>query len=376
MKITEIELFHIVIPFARPYKLSKVYGTLTHAEAVILKMHTDEGLVGWGEADPMNPFTEETPSTVLAVMGDLIGPRLIGRDPRRIAEAEAVLDTAVHGHLMARGAVNMALFDILGKAFQAPAYIFLGGLRHPSLPLLGPIGSGTPQEDAEAIDGLIEAGYRTVMIKMGALPIEREIERMLAAKSRYGDRLSLIADANQGWSFKEAARFMEGIRGSEPDMIEQPVSRHGIEALAHLRKRLPCLLSADESLVTVEDAVALIQSQAVDAFSIKVSKNGGLSRSQTIAKAAEAFGIRCLMNSMLEFGITQAASLQLGCTLTHLVDFGHAYMSVLRMADDITDFRDRIRNAEVAVPDRPGLGVAVDEDRLKGYAKGHIRIKQ
>jgi muconate cycloisomerase len=162
MKITELELFHIAIPFAEPYKLSKVYGTLENAHAVIIKVRTDKGIIGLGEADPMNPFTEETPGSVMAVLRDHIGPLLIGRDPTQIASIESFLDQVVHGQLMARGAVNMALYDILGKLHRLPAYVFLGGCCRENLPLLGPIGSGTPEEDPESIESLIQQGYRTV----------------------------------------------------------------------------------------------------------------------------------------------------------------------------------------------------------------------
>ncbi len=126
-------------------------------------------------------------------------------------------------------------------------------------------------------------------------------------------------------------------------------------------------MSADESLVGVHDAAALIRAEAVDVFSLKVSKNGGIAKCRQIAQTADAFGIKCLMNSMLEFGITQAASLQLGCTLSNLLPIGHAYGSVVRMADDITDFGRNVSGATVRVPDGPGLGVALDEEKLKKY---------
>ncbi len=374
MKITSITLFHISIPFVQPYKLSKLYGTLTHAEAVILKMETDEGVTGWGEADPMNPFTEETPVSVMTVIRDHIAPHLLGKDPVRVAAIEHDLDQLILGNKMARGAINMALYDIAGKVHQLPAHTFLGGVLHEKLPLLGPIGSGTPEEDADAVESLITRGYRTVMIKMGALPIAEEVQRMKAAEKRFGNRITLIADANQGWTFKDALRFVQEIRGFEPTLLEQPISRYDIDGLSVLRNRAPCLLSADESLISVNDAQLLVRARAADVFSIKVSKNGGLTQSQLIAKLAEASGLKCLMNSMLEFGISQAASLQLGCTLKNLVDFGHAYMSVLRMSDDITDFKQNISNAVVSVPDRPGLGVRIDQEKLKVYTKHHIKI--
>ncbi len=374
MKITHIELFQISIPFKKPYKLSKVYGTLTHADAVIVKVSTDSKIVGWGEADPKAPFTKDTPASVIESIRDHLAPLLIHQDPTQIAKLEAKLDQEGKGSLMARGAINMALFDILGKVYQAPAHTFLGGCVHDRLPLLGPIGSGSPSEDADAIDDLILSGYRTVMIKMGALPIADEIARMRAAVGRFGDRITLIADANQGWRVDEAIAFIRGVRGCEPDLLEQPIGRDRIEDLKQLRRLASCPISVDESLVTIQEADALMRAEAAQVFSIKVSKNGGLTKSRMIANAAEVRGMSCLMNSMLEFGITQAASLQLGCTLNNLMDCGHAYMSVLRMADDITDFKDQISDAVVRIPDAPGLGIGVDPAKLDIYTSAYLKL--
>ena len=375
MHISKLELFHISIPFKVPYRLSKVYGTLDNAEAVIVRVYTDQGIVGLGEADPMNPFTEETTGTVMAVIRDVMGPALLGCDPMQVNRIEAMLDQSVRGNPTARGAVNMALYDIVGKAHDVPVYTLLGGKLHDRLPLLGSIGSGTVEEDASGIGALIGEGYGTVMIKMGSLPIEEEIQRMVAASERFGSHMRLIADANQGWHYKEALAFLDGIAGHAPLVIEQPIRHGDHEGLSALRARCPCLLSVDESLVTLEDAVTLGRSNAADVFSIKVSKNGGLTRAHAIARVAEGFGIRCLMNSMLEFGISQAASLQLGCTLGNLLDCGHAYMSVLRMADDVTDFSRNITDAVVQVPAGAGLGVTVDDDKLKKYSVDTLKIE-
>ena len=158
------------------------------------------------------------------------------------------------------------------------------------------------------------------------------------------------------------------------DLLEQPIGRFDIEGLRHIRSRAPFLLSADESVVTLQEAALLARSNAADVFSLKVSKNGGISKSLAIAKLAEAFGMQCLMNSMIEFGITQAASLQLGCTLGHLMDCGHAYMSVLRMSDDVTDFGKHIRDAVVTVPQTAGLGVEIDDQKLDKYTVNYMKI--
>jgi muconate cycloisomerase len=310
----------------------------------------------------------------MLVTRDQPAPHLLGQDPTHIAAIETNLDKRVRGNLMARGAANMALFDIVGKANGIPAYMLLGGLHRSKLPLLAPIGSGTPDEDEVSIQQLIKGGYRTVMIKMGALPIADEIKRMTSAKARFGDQMSIIIDANQGWTVAETLEFIDGIRGSRPDLLEQPIEHDDVDGFKRIRNRAPCPLSADESVASIREAVTLIRERAVDAFSIKVSKNGGLSKAKKIAELAHAFGLKVLMNSMFDFGITQAASLQLGCVLPNLLDIGHAYMSVLRMSDDITDFDQNISDGIATIPTGPGLGITLDEDKLREYTKDYLMI--
>ena len=374
MKIAALELFHISIPFAKPYHLSKRYGTLHDAHAVILKIHTDKGIIGLGEADPMVPFTKESPDDVMTVTNETIAPYLIGQDPARIAMLEADLDRSVQGNLTARGAVNMALYDIIGKAKDIPVYTLLGGLRHARVPLLFGVSSGTPDQDITTIEEQVDQGCRCYMLKMGTLPIADEIKRVVAVRKRFGDGIKIIVDANQGWDLVEALEFIDGVRDCRPDLIEQPTDRKEIDSLKYLRDRATCALSADESVESISDAATLIRELAVDVFSIKVSKNGGLDKSKQIAQMADGFGLKCLMNSMLEFGISQAASLQLGCTLPNLADLGHAYGSVLRMSDDMTDFAKNISRSVVTVPSEPGLGVALNEDKLRKYTTDYLKI--
>jgi muconate cycloisomerase len=212
------------------------------------------------------------------------------------------------------------------------------------------------------------------MLKMGTLPIADEIKRVVAVRKRFGDEIKIIVDANQGWDLVEALEFIDGVRDYRPDLIEQPTDRKEIDSLKYLRDRAPCALSADESVASISDAATLIRELAVEVFSIKVSKNGGLDKSKQIAQMADGFGLKCLMNSMLEFGISQAASLQLGCTLPNLADLGHAYGSVLRMSDDMTDFAKNISRSVVTVPSEPGLGVALNEDKLKKYTTDYLKI--
>ncbi len=374
MKIRGLELHQISIPFAEPYRLSKRYGTLHDAKAVIVKINTDEGLVGLGEADPMIPFTDESPESVMAVIRDIIAPNLLGQDPRQLTRLESSLDHLVHGNSTARGAVNMALYDILGKAIDTPVYQLMGGLRHERLPLLLGISSLGLEQSIVAIEELLNKGVTTVMLKMGEMPIADEIKRFIGVREHFDKNIKLIVDANQGWDLFETLEFVEGIKSHHLDLLEQPIERRNLSGLKRIREHLACPLSADETLVEAEDAAVLIREQVVDVFSIKVSKNGGLDKSKLIAQMAAGFGLKCLMNSMLEFGITQAASLHLGCTLPNLMDCGHAYGSVTRMSDDITDFDQNISDGIVTVPTGPGLGVNLNEEKLKKYMVAHAKV--
>ena len=218
-------------------------------------------------------------------------------------------------------------------------------------------------------------GCHCFMLKMGTLPISDEIKRVVAVRKRFGNKIKIIIDANQGWKLAEALEFIDGTGDCRPDLIEQPTGRKEIDSLKRIRDRSHCALSADESIESISDAATLIKELAVDVFSIKVSKNGGLDKSKQIAQMAGGFGLKCLMNSMLEFGITQAASLQLGCTLSNLIDLGHAYGSVLRMSDDITDFGQNIKSAVVTVPSASGLGVNLNEEKLKKYTREYLKLK-
>ncbi len=374
IRITGLELSWISVPFLKPYALSKRYGTLTNAQAVIVKVHTNQGLVGLGEADPMNPFTEETPATVCAVMRDLIAPVILGRDPTRVGTLELAMDEKIQGNLQARGAINMALHDLAGKAAGLPAHALLGGKIVDELPILGPIGSGTPDEDHADIEQWLDMGYGTIMIKMGALPIADDIRRMVSADKAFGDRVKLIVDANQGWSVFDSLQFMHGINGHWPRLIEQPVARHDLEGMRRIGSAALCPVSADEGVMSLQDAREHLDRRAASVFSVKVSKNGGISKARAIAQVAQAFGVKVLMNSMLEFGITQAASLQLGCTLPNLLDVGHAYMSVVRMKEDVTDFAGYLNGGTVKVPTRPGLGVEINDEVLRTYTLERLEI--
>ena len=198
MKISGLELFRICVSMAKPYHLSKVLGTRNETQAIILKIHTDDGLVGLGEANPSLLVAGESPAGVMVVFKEYLGPMLLGADPLAVSELEIELDRIMHGNNAAKGAISMALYDIAGKTWGVPVHTLLGGKLVSELPMLWPLGSGSSADDISAIEEKLGEGYKTYMLKMGALPIEDEVGRVKAVRERFGPEVKLVADANQG----------------------------------------------------------------------------------------------------------------------------------------------------------------------------------
>jgi muconate cycloisomerase len=361
--IVAAEVFEIEAEYVVPYKLST--GTLTSERAVLLKLTDDDGIEGWGEANPDPAFTGESSGDEIIALKDTLLPTVLTCDAPEPGGIDAMLDSVLPKHLYAKGAVSMALLDLLGKRLRVPVATFLGGALRESLPVLWPLGNGSADDDIPVIEERAAQGFFSFMLKMGSAPVREEIRRVATLEARYGDRITLIADANQGWTRGEAHEFLAGVSGSRLAFVEQPVKKDDLEGMASLVRESTLAISADEAVTELSDAAQIARRGAAGVFSIKSSKNGGPLRAQRIAAVAEAFGIGCYMNSMGDFGITQAASLQHAATVRDLVNVGHAFMSTLRLAEDPTDFSSFVRDGVVSLPPRAGLGVQVDDAHVR-----------
>ena len=376
MKISALEIFRIKVDLLTPYQMSKVLGSRIETQAIILKIHTNKGIFGLGEANPAPLVGGETTDSVIATIKTFFAPLLLGANPLDAAKLEIALDRVIAGNNAAKAAVSVALFDILAKAEKVPLHLIFGGKLHSELPVMWPLSCGSPIGDDKIIEEKLKIGHTTFMIKMGAQDVERDIERVSAIREKYGNGIYLISDTNQGWNYRETLSFINGLEAKAIDLMEQPMPIENLEGYKSVCRVSPWPVSVDESIYTIHDARRLISEKPANAFSLKVSKHGGLLKTKNIAIFSEVFGINCLMNSEIEFGISQAALLQLGCTLNNLVDFGHAYMSPLRLADDITDYSRLVNDGKVRVPDTPGLGVDLDEEKLSLYTQDHFKFNE
>ena len=371
LKIVSLDAFHIAIPLVNPYHLSKVYGTQTHSDVIIVRIMTDSGEEGWGEADPGGVlFTGDTGEAVMQSIREEGAERIIGcRVDDWVENGDGLKFQGSVG-----AAFDVAVHDALAKSRHQPLWALLGEKRREKIDSLWPTSSGTAEDDLEIIKARLAQGFRTFMLKMGSRPVDKDIERVIEVTRVLPEDVKIMVDANQGWEIEEAMTFVEGITDVPLVLIEQPVVADDHEGLKKISKISRIPVSVDESLQTVEDARRIALGEIASVFSIKVSKNGGLRAGLEIGRIAKEQGILVMMNSMLELGITQSASLHLGCVLDCLIDCGHAYMSTLRMSDDVTDFSNFVSEGKAHLPSGTGLGIQVNESKIMKYLKEEYHV--
>lgn len=367
MKITEIEIFPVSVPTIMPYVVSS--GTLTAANSLVIKLHTDNGLYGIGDTSPSPLFSEETPQSVISTLKDILAPAIRGMNPMAVEMVHQRMDAAIKANAFAKAAVGIALYDLLGKHFNVPAYQLMGGLVREEFPLLWPLMGGDAETNVKEAEEAMRRGFRSVMIKVGHNEPDVEVERVAAVRKAIGDKCVLIPDANQGWSPQVAIQCIRRMEPYNLAWVEQPVPRWDLEGMVKVREATGALICADESLCSIYDAMALVKSGAVDVVSVKLQKSEGLLKAKKIAAITEAANIPIFINSMIETGGSVAASLQFAASTPNVVPYTAAMMSTLRLQDDIlTPGSLAIDGTSIRVTDRPGLGIELDESKLAKYA--------
>ena len=294
MKITRIVTQSVKIPVEKPYVFS--HGTLTDFENVLVRVYTDEGVVGIGEASfvPGGGVSEEVPESTKPMIDFTLAPAVVGEDPFDLEFIHHKMDAAVPRNLIAKGGIDLALWDIMGKSLGLPVYKLLGGLYEKKIRATYTLTIDTPEKMAEQALFRKNQGYQTLVVKIGRDP-ETDLERLKQVRGAVGPQLNIRLDANEAYTPKQAIRIIRKMEPYDPEFVEEPVKRWDIEGMAAVTRASDVAISSDESNTTVDSVRKLIDAQAVDIINIKISKNGGLYRSKKIAALAESAGIPCLV---------------------------------------------------------------------------------
>jgi o-succinylbenzoate synthase len=369
VKIVGLEAFPIEIPWKHFFKIATaLYTTQPY---VIIKLYTDSDVVGYGEACPCYEFTGETIGTVMSILKERIFPSINGEDAFNIEAITGKMDKATVGNASAKGAIDMAVYDVLGKVLNQPAYNLLGGLVRDKALYLGGASITTVEETVEECVKDVSKGIRELKIKVGEDPV-KDAEKIRKVREAVGPDVQIRVDANQGW--RTPHRAIKAIRLMERcdlQLAEQPILAWNLKGLSHIRRMVDVPIMLDESVHTSKDAVKAIEAEACDIINIKLMKSGGIYEALKINAVAEASGIECFMGGMGETSIGQAAALHLLASKDNI-----RYADVELPADEWglkEDIASGLEQTKVddalylRVPSGAGLGVEVDEDAIKRY---------
>lgn len=359
MKITRIEAFAIRAPRAKAF--SAAQATLTHSDFALVTVETDAGISGVGEVSSALFYYRLGPSHAQDINAYL-APALIGQDPLMIPALVERMDRALHGCLQAKSGVEMALWDIAGKATNLPVYRLLGGKAREAVPLNWTMGFLSPEETADEAAYYVERhGVRSVRLKIGR-PGDVDAQACAAVRARLGPDFPIRVDANEVYrSPKEAIRAIRKLEPYNLQFVEQPLAPHDLAGHAEVRLALSTPLILDESIQDKRDAIAAIQARAADAFNVYVSESGGLLRAQQIIAIGEAAGIPCLIGTMGELQVASAAAAHLGVACAN-IPYTCDLVGPLRYNESIIREPLRLEDGLFYPPEGPGLGVTLNWD--------------
>src|SRR5678815_2746004 len=324
MKITKIETIPIRLPTRRVHQWASL--TTPIGVYVIVKLYTDDGLIGLGEAPVLKDwggdhgkYFGETPQTTAHIISDILAPALAGQDPGRFETIHALMDKAVKGYPYCKAAIDAALYDVVGKAFNVPAYQLLGGLFRERISIAHSLGL---MEIEQAVDEALQAkseGVKTIKLKGGVDP-KRDVELVRRMRDALGPETKICVDANQGYPTpRVAVQVTKAMAEYDLLYMEQPVE--GIDQMAEVAKRVDTPIMADESAWTAQDVVEIANKKAADMISIYTTKPGGMFKAKNVAAVAEAAGLKCNVNGSVETGVGNAANLHLAAS-TGVVTYG------------------------------------------------------
>ncbi|HUR71608.1 MAG TPA: enolase C-terminal domain-like protein [Candidatus Limnocylindrales bacterium] len=381
MKITNIETIPIRLPTRRVHQWASL--TTPIGVYVIVKLYTDDGLIGLGEAPVLKDwggdhgkYFGETPQTTAHILGDILAPALAGQDPGRFETIHALMDKAVKGYPYCKAAIDAALYDVVGKALNVPAYQLLGGLFRERIPIAHSLGL---MEIEKAVNEALQAkseGVKTIKLK-GGVEQKRDVELVRQIRQAIGSELNICVDANQGYpTAKAAVKIIKAMEEFNLLYMEQPVE--GIDQMAEVARRVDTPIMADESAWTAQDVLEIIHKKAADVISIYTTKPGGMFKAKKVAALAEAAGMKCNVNGSVETGVGNAANIHLAAS-TGVVTYGCVVpvstpkgkgtggIAGIYYHDDVIREAFNYADGDVIVSSKPGLGVELDEDKVRHY---------
>lgn len=361
--IREADVYSVRVPRRARWALHR--GTIpTHSTFALVKLTTADGVAGWGEATIPMPAVRHLVQDYM--VGVVVGsnPFHIERFHREVDRIEMMVMERIGGWNPARAAVDIALYDLMGKYLNVPVWRLLGERHREWIPTVKNVGAGSVEENVQAALEIVARGYQVLKVRVGhdeAL----EIARISALRDSLGTSVRFRLDANQAWQPKQATGLIRRLEAWGLESVEQPVKRWDIWGARDVVARVSTPIIADEGFWTADEALLLLREQAADVLHLYLSKCGGLYPALRIARLAEQFHVAVTVGERIPLGICEAADAHFAAALPNL-EYPCALSYDLNEHDLLTEPIPR-QGPLLGVPDGPGLGIVVDEARLGDY---------
>ena len=360
MKITSISVYQVDLPLEHPYWLSGGRLKFECLDATFVKIETDAGITGWGEGTPWGHTYVPAHGPGIRAGIETMASFVLGLDPRRVLDVERAMDLALPGHLYAKSPIDMACWDIAGKAAGLPIADLMGGGSRTPRPIASSVGAKTVEETREVIQRYRDRGYVAHSVKIGG-DVERDVARVRDVESIRLPGEIVLYDVNRGWTRQQALRVMQATEDLKV-MFEQPGET--LDDIAAIRPLHSAPVSVDEILVTLQDAARIARDGLAEVFGIKLNRVGGLTKAARMRDVALAHGIDMFVMATGGSVLADTEALHLAATIPDINC--HAVWACQDMLTvDIAGGRGpRNKAGHLHLPEEPGLGVAPNEDQL------------
>lgn len=360
MRITKIDAIPVRTPFegfADAYEDYSARGV----QFVLVRIETDSGLVGFGEATatPGLEFYGDSFEATFTAIRAYLAPKLVGEDPLNIRRCTAIMNRVMNRATIAKTGIDLALYDLAGKALGVPTATLLGGAQRTRIRASSEVALSEPGRMLDETRRIVGLGFRTIKFKTGR-DVEAEIEGIQAVRAEFGSAIELTADANGGWSRHEALHALKVLAPLNLRFMEQPLPGWDIEGHAWLRRRSDTPIMLDESVWTPQDVAKIARAEAADLLNIKIEKTGGLKNALDLYATARANGLSCMIGNECETGMALAAKLHLASAFEDLpvaCEFTELSYAVVAVKEAMA-----VQDGHLSVPMGRGLGVTPDMD--------------
>lgn len=330
------------------------------ADNVLVRLRTNDGVVGWGESSPFSPVMGETQATGLT-MSKHLADIVKGRDPFTIPRIAADMDAFAPGHPGIKAAFEMALWDITGKISNQPVCCMLGSFRDSFL-TDKTVYLDTPEVMAQKAKKIVDMGFKVVKVKLGEAP-EYDFQRLSGVRAAVGPNINLRIDANQGWTASTAVHALKMLEPLQVEFCEQPVPYWDWEGLKFVRDHSPIAIMADESVHSPHDAVEAVRRSACDMINIKLMKTGGILNAMRVAQIADAADMKCMLGCMSEIKVALTAAAHVAMANPNTL---YADLDAFTEYDvDPVIGGIQLKDGALSVPEKPGLGLDIDSSWLR-----------